>query len=52
VFGGVVTTVFEASFLVAIRGGGDKEEAMIVLIMLPYLAMKRFALELEMTLTR
>jgi hypothetical protein len=50
VFGGCVTTVFQASFLVAVRSG-DGEEAVAVPIVLPRPALDRFAAELQMTLT-
>ncbi|KAJ1276335.1 hypothetical protein BS78_05G206800 [Paspalum vaginatum] len=49
VFGGVVTTVFGASFLLAVANG-DGEEAMAVPIVLPRPAMDRFTSEmLKMT---
>jgi len=51
VYGGVVTTVFGSSFLVAVSGGGDGEEAVAVPIVLPRPAMDRFASELEIMLT-
>ncbi|AQK42023.1 benzyl alcohol O-benzoyltransferase [Zea mays] len=50
VFGGVVTTVFGASFLVPVSGS-DGKEAVAVPIVLPRPAMDRFASEIEMTLT-
>ncbi|WVZ50550.1 hypothetical protein U9M48_001792 [Paspalum notatum var. saurae] len=49
-FGGVVTTPFGASFLLAVADGDDGEEAMAVPIVLPRPAMDRFTSEmLEMT---